>query len=80
MIEKIHPPYRPRFPRSNSYDPEWMMSHQMGPNATGWWSGCPTGSVRRPLIIVRAGSKSHSLAENIQVVSATHLLEDFSLP
>lgn len=33
MIEKTHPMYRPEFPRSNSYDPEWMMSHQMGPNA-----------------------------------------------
>lgn len=33
MIEKTHPMYRPEFPKSNSYDPEWMMSHQMGPNA-----------------------------------------------
>lgn len=33
MIEKNHPLHRPEFPRSNSYDPEWVMSHQMGPNA-----------------------------------------------
>lgn len=24
---------RPEFPKSSSYDPEWMMEHQMGPNA-----------------------------------------------
>ncbi len=24
---------RPEFPKSSSYDPEWMMDHQMGPNA-----------------------------------------------
>ncbi len=25
--------YRPEFPRSNSYDPDWVMDNQMGPNA-----------------------------------------------
>jgi SAM-dependent methyltransferase len=25
--------HRPEFPRSNGYDPDWVMSHQMGPNA-----------------------------------------------
>jgi SAM-dependent methyltransferase len=24
---------RPEFPRSNGYDPDWVMTHQMGPNA-----------------------------------------------
>ncbi len=42
MIEKSHPLYRPEFPRSNSYDPDWIMDNQMGPNAlwlTEWLSG-----------------------------------------
>ena len=25
--------YRPEFPRSNDYDPDWVMTNQMGPNA-----------------------------------------------
>lgn len=33
MIDSTRPLYRPEFPRSNSYDPEWVMTHQMGPNA-----------------------------------------------
>jgi SAM-dependent methyltransferase len=28
-----NPLYHERFPRSNAYDPEWIMKHQMGPNA-----------------------------------------------
>ena len=33
MIEARHPLYRPEFPRANSYDAEWIMDNQMGPNA-----------------------------------------------
>lgn len=45
MIENTHPMYRPEFPRSNSYDPEWMMSHQMGPNAV-WLAEWLTDAMR----------------------------------
>ena len=33
MIEANHPLYRSEFPRSNSYDAEWILENQMGPNA-----------------------------------------------
>ncbi len=33
MISASHVLYRPEFPRSNLYDPEWVMDNQMGPNA-----------------------------------------------
>ncbi len=31
--EQEHVLHRPEFPRSNAYDPDWVMDHQMGPNA-----------------------------------------------
>ena len=31
--EQEHVLYRPEFPRSNTYDPDWVMDNQMGPNA-----------------------------------------------
>jgi cyclopropane fatty-acyl-phospholipid synthase-like methyltransferase len=33
MIQNQHALYRSEFPLSNSYDPEWVMDNQMGPNA-----------------------------------------------
>ncbi|RJP68693.1 MAG: methyltransferase domain-containing protein [Candidatus Abyssobacteria bacterium SURF_17] len=33
MSQANHVLYRPEFPRSDSYDPEWVMDNQMGPNA-----------------------------------------------
>lgn len=33
MSEAHHVLYRPQFPRSNAYSPDWVMDHQMGPNA-----------------------------------------------
>jgi ubiquinone/menaquinone biosynthesis C-methylase UbiE len=33
MAKANHILYRPEFPMSNSYDPDWVMDHQMGPNA-----------------------------------------------
>lgn len=32
MSETSNPLYRSGYPRSNGYDPEWIMDHQMGPN------------------------------------------------
>lgn len=32
MATKPHILHRESFPRSNSYDPDWVMDHQMGPN------------------------------------------------
>jgi ubiquinone/menaquinone biosynthesis C-methylase UbiE len=31
--QKKHDLHRPEFPRSNAYDPDWVMDNQMGPNA-----------------------------------------------
>jgi SAM-dependent methyltransferase len=33
MTEANNPLYRPEFPRSNTYDADWVMDNQMGPNA-----------------------------------------------
>ena len=33
MSEEHHILYRSEFPRSNGYDPDWVMENQMGPNA-----------------------------------------------
>jgi cyclopropane fatty-acyl-phospholipid synthase-like methyltransferase len=33
MSDTQHVLHRPEFPRSNSYDPDWVMENQMGPNA-----------------------------------------------
>lgn len=33
MTAPANPLHRPAFPRSNAYDPDWVMSNQMGPNA-----------------------------------------------
>lgn len=33
MSREQHTLYRSEFPRSNSYDPDWVMDNQMGPNA-----------------------------------------------
>lgn len=33
MTQENHDLYHPEFPRSNSYDPDWVMDNQMGPNA-----------------------------------------------
>ena len=33
MTDAYHVLYRSEFPRSNSYDPNWVMDNQMGPNA-----------------------------------------------
>lgn len=33
MTSEKHALYRPEFPRSNDYDPDWVMANQMGPNA-----------------------------------------------
>lgn len=33
MTQEHHILYRPEFPRSNAYDPNWVMDNQMGPNA-----------------------------------------------
>jgi len=43
MTKKKHVLYRPEFPRSNTYDPNWVMDNQMGPNAlwlTEWLCSC----------------------------------------
>lgn len=33
MTAPANPLHRPAFPRSNRYDPDWVMANQMGPNA-----------------------------------------------
>jgi ubiquinone/menaquinone biosynthesis C-methylase UbiE len=33
MTQDHHALYRPEFPLSNTYDPDWVMDNQMGPNA-----------------------------------------------
>ena len=32
MSDAVNPLFKPEFPRSNRYDPDWMMDTQMGPN------------------------------------------------
>ena len=32
-IPNSNPLHHPRYPRSNTYDPQWVLDNQMGPNS-----------------------------------------------